>query len=110
MPKAAYRVDGTATAVHLRHRESRDLDALYHRNAVDLDARAAGGSLQPLELECWPSNEIRRPLVVARHPASLVVSRLKDAASASREAFHAILAEPRIPPRISRVLSEGVKS
>lgn len=40
VPKTAYLVGGTAIAVHIRHRESRDLDFLYHRSAVDLDALA----------------------------------------------------------------------
>lgn len=41
VPKAAYLVGGTAIAVHIRHRPSRDLDFFFHRDAVDLDALAA---------------------------------------------------------------------
>jgi hypothetical protein len=38
VPEAAYLGGGTAIAVHIRHRQSRDLDFFYHENAVDLDA------------------------------------------------------------------------
>lgn len=41
LPKELYLVGGTAIAVHLKHRESRDLDFFFHSNAVDLDALAA---------------------------------------------------------------------
>lgn len=41
VPKAAYLVGGTAIAVHIRHRPSRDLDFFFHRAAIDLDALAA---------------------------------------------------------------------
>jgi hypothetical protein len=37
IPRAAYLVGGTAIAVHLHHRVSRDLDFFYHQGAVDLD-------------------------------------------------------------------------
>jgi hypothetical protein len=36
LPDALYLGGGTAVAVRLRHRESRDLDFFYHNNAVDL--------------------------------------------------------------------------
>lgn len=38
VPEAAYLGGGTAIAVHIRHRRSRDLDFFYHEDAVDLDA------------------------------------------------------------------------
>lgn len=41
MPDALYLGGGTALAVHLAHRESRDLDFFYHRGAVDLCALKA---------------------------------------------------------------------
>lgn len=37
IPEQAYLGGGTAIAVHLGHRVSRDLDFFYHHNAVDLD-------------------------------------------------------------------------
>ncbi len=40
IPRAAYLVGGTAIAVHLHHRVSRDLDFFYHRNEIDLDKLA----------------------------------------------------------------------
>jgi hypothetical protein len=40
LPKELYLGGGTAVAVHLRHRESRDLDFFFHRGAVDLRALA----------------------------------------------------------------------
>lgn len=40
VPRAAYLGGGTALAVHLRHRPSRDLDFFYHRPVVDLDRLA----------------------------------------------------------------------
>ena len=38
VPEAAYLGGGTAIAVHIRHRQSRDLDFFYHRGTVDPDA------------------------------------------------------------------------
>jgi hypothetical protein len=38
VPSTAYLAGGTAVAVHLGHRESRDLDFFYHDHSVDLDA------------------------------------------------------------------------
>ena len=38
VPEAAYLGGGTAIAVHIHHRQSRDLDFFYHENALDLDA------------------------------------------------------------------------
>jgi Nucleotidyl transferase AbiEii toxin, Type IV TA system len=38
LPEALYLGGGTAVAVHLHHRESRDLDFFYHADAVDLEA------------------------------------------------------------------------
>ena len=38
VPEPAYLGGGTAIAVHIHHRQSRDLDFFYHENAVDLDA------------------------------------------------------------------------
>lgn len=37
VPRACYLGGGTGLAVHLRHRQSRDLDFFYHRPVVDLD-------------------------------------------------------------------------
>ena len=37
VPPTAYLGGGTAIAVHLRHRESADLDFFFHRASVDLD-------------------------------------------------------------------------
>lgn len=37
LPHELYLAGGTAIAVHLQHRQSRDLDFFYHRGAVDLD-------------------------------------------------------------------------
>jgi hypothetical protein len=37
VPRACYLGGGSALAVHLRHRPSRDLDFFYHRPVVDLD-------------------------------------------------------------------------
>jgi nucleotidyltransferase AbiEii toxin of type IV toxin-antitoxin system len=37
VPSTAYLGGGTAIAVHLAHRVSRDLDFFFHRNSVDLD-------------------------------------------------------------------------
>lgn len=36
LPQGLYLGGGTAVAVHLQHRSSRDLDFFYHENAVDL--------------------------------------------------------------------------
>ena len=41
VPEAAYLGGGTAIAVHLGHRVSRDLDFFYHHAALDLDQIAA---------------------------------------------------------------------
>lgn len=41
VPEGANLAGGSAIGVHIRHRESRDLDFFYHRDAVDLDALAA---------------------------------------------------------------------
>jgi len=40
LPRELYLGGGTALAVHLAHRVSRDLDFFYHEHAVDLDALA----------------------------------------------------------------------
>jgi hypothetical protein len=40
LPDQLYLGGGTAVAVHLRHRESRDLDFFFHDGAVDLQALA----------------------------------------------------------------------
>jgi hypothetical protein len=40
IPAELYLAGGTGLAVHLQHRESRDLDFFYHRDAIDLDALA----------------------------------------------------------------------
>jgi hypothetical protein len=40
LPQELYLGGGTAVAVHLRHRESRDLDFFYHRATIDLKALA----------------------------------------------------------------------
>lgn len=40
VPPAAYLVGGTAIAVHIRHRVSRDLDFFFHEDAVDLSQLA----------------------------------------------------------------------
>ncbi len=41
LPRELYLGGGTAVAVHLHHRESRDLDFFFHDNSVDLDVLAA---------------------------------------------------------------------
>lgn len=41
VPRTAYLAGGTAIAVHIQHRMSRDLDFFFHHNAVDLDALTA---------------------------------------------------------------------
>lgn len=38
LPDGLYLAGGTATAIHLHHRRSNDLDFFFHGNAVDLDA------------------------------------------------------------------------
>ncbi len=38
VPHRSYLAGGTAIAVHLRHRQSRDLDFFFHDQTVDLDA------------------------------------------------------------------------
>jgi hypothetical protein len=37
VPSTAYLGGGTAIAVHLAHRVSRDLDFFFHRNSVNLE-------------------------------------------------------------------------
>ncbi len=55
LPAELYLGGGTALAVHLRHRESQDLDFFYHEAAVDLDAlETALRSLGPLAAERSP--------------------------------------------------------
>ena len=41
VPSATYLGGGTAIAVHLAHRVSRDLDFFFHRNSVNLDELSA---------------------------------------------------------------------
>lgn len=41
LPDGLYLAGGTATALHLRHRRSNDLDFVFHQDAVDLDALEA---------------------------------------------------------------------
>ena len=41
VPDVAYLAGGTAIAVHIHHRESRDLNFFYHHDAIDLDELAA---------------------------------------------------------------------
>jgi hypothetical protein len=41
LPPELYLIGGTAVAVHLGHRESRDLDFLFHESSVDLAALRA---------------------------------------------------------------------
>ena len=41
VPEVAYLGGGTAIAVHIHHRESRDLDFFFHESRVELDALAA---------------------------------------------------------------------
>jgi hypothetical protein len=41
LPPELYLIGGTAVAVHLAHRESRDLDFLFHESSVDLAALRA---------------------------------------------------------------------
>ena len=51
LPPELYLVGGTGLAVHLQHRESRDLDFFYHDSAVDLDALASTlGELGPFAI------------------------------------------------------------
>lgn len=38
LPKGLYLAGGTGLAVHIKHRQSRDLDFFYHHAGVDLDA------------------------------------------------------------------------
>lgn len=40
VPGTAYLAGGTAVAVHLKHRVSRDLDFFFHEHSVDIDALA----------------------------------------------------------------------
>jgi hypothetical protein len=42
VPSTAYLGGGTAIAVHLAHRVSRDLDFFFHRNSVNLDELSTG--------------------------------------------------------------------
>jgi len=41
VPETAYLVGGTAIAVHIHHRPSRDLDFFFHNDSVDLNALSA---------------------------------------------------------------------
>ncbi len=98
LPSPLYLGGGTGVAVHLKHRQSRDLDFFFHRGAVDLERlaeqlRAAGpfavtevspGTLRglfgatKLEFlhadEVAPQTQLEQPIVVA----GLRVARLKD--------------------------------
>lgn len=40
LPESLYLGGGTGVAIHLSHRESRDLDFFYHHDSVDLDSLA----------------------------------------------------------------------
>lgn len=40
LPESLYLGGGTGIAIHLNHRESRDLDFFYHHDSVDLDSLA----------------------------------------------------------------------
>lgn len=41
VPGSCYLAGGTGVAVHIQHRESRDLDFFFHRSSVDLDSLQA---------------------------------------------------------------------
>ncbi len=98
LPPALYLGGGTGVAVHLKHRQSRDLDFFFHRHAVDLErlakqlgnagpfaiAEASPGTLRGLlgatKLEFLHADEaaaqklLEKPTVVA----GLHVAGLKD--------------------------------
>jgi Nucleotidyl transferase AbiEii toxin, Type IV TA system len=98
LPAALYLGGGTAVAVHLRHRESADLDFFYHDSSVELDklaaqlsrlgpfaiTRRAPGTLRGLfagtKVEFLHADEVR-PRVLLREPsevAGLRVAALED--------------------------------
>lgn len=98
LPRELYLMGGTAVAVHLGHRESRDLDFLFHENSVDLAALRAQiesrgefavtdespgtlcGLYRPTKVEFFHADEkaqqhlLEEPIVVA----GLRVASLKD--------------------------------
>ena len=98
LPAALYLGGGTAVAVHLRHRESADLDFFYHNSSVELDelaerlsrvgpfaiTRRAPGTLRGLfdgtKVEFLHADEVR-PQLLLREPtevAGLRVAALED--------------------------------
>jgi Nucleotidyl transferase AbiEii toxin, Type IV TA system len=98
LPTTLYLGGGTAVAVHLRHRESADLDFFYHGSSVDLDelaetlasigpfatTRRAPGTLRGLfagtKVEFLHADEVR-PQVLLREPAEIAglhVAALED--------------------------------
>lgn len=98
LPAALYLGGGTAVAVHLRHRESADLDFFYHHSSVELDTLAerlsrvgpfaitsrAPGTLRGLfdgtKVEFLHADEVR-PQLLLREPtgvAGLRVAALED--------------------------------
>lgn len=98
LPASLYLGGGTAVAVHLRHRESADLDFFYHDSSVELDqladqlsgvgpfaiTRRAPGTLRGLfadtKVEFLHADEVR-PQVLLREPteiAGLRVAALED--------------------------------
>ncbi len=98
LPPTLYLGGGTGVAVHLKHRESRDLDFFYHRGAVDLgrlaEQVAGAGSFAVTEVasgtlrglfgatkleflhadETAPQTQLEEPTVVA----GIRVAGLKD--------------------------------
>jgi Nucleotidyl transferase AbiEii toxin, Type IV TA system len=98
LPTSLYLGGGTAVAVHLRHRESADLDFFYHDSSVELDelaeqlsslgpfaiTRRAPGTLRGLfagiKVEFLHADEVRRQILL-REPtevAGLRVAALED--------------------------------
>jgi hypothetical protein len=98
LPEALYLGGGTAVAVHLRHRESADLDFFFHASSVDLEqltallsdlgafaiTRRAPGTLRGLfadiKVEFLHADQVR-PQVLLREPteiAGLRVASLED--------------------------------
>jgi hypothetical protein len=98
LPAALYLGGGTAVAVHLRRRESADLDFFYHNSSVELDelaqrlsrvgpfaiTRRAPGTLRGLfdgtKVEFLHADEVR-PQLLLREPievAGLRVAALED--------------------------------
>lgn len=98
LPAALYLGGGTAVAVHLRHRESADLDFFYHNSSVELDklaehisglgpfaiTRCAPGTLRGLfgdtKVEFLHADEVR-PQLLLREPtevAGLRIAALED--------------------------------